>query len=125
MVKELFPAVIPNWISGRECPALSGEVFDKLSPANGKLLCRAARSRAEDIDRAVQAAAGAQPAWAETPPVQRGLVLHDIVLGMKSRREEIAGTVAAETGKSFKDALGETGGGHAPGGFYAREGQRP
>jgi aldehyde dehydrogenase (NAD+) len=124
MEKTLFPTEIPNWIDGQERPAISGELFDKLNPANGKLLCRVARSRAEDVHQAVEAAKKAQPAWADTPPVQRGMILHDIVLGIQARREEIAEIVAAETGKSYKDAYGETGGAIALGLFYASEGQR-
>ena len=124
MENVLLPAEIPNWIDGQERPAISGELFDKLNPADGKLLCRAARSQAHDVQRAVAAAKRAQPAWADTPPVQRGMMLLDIVQGMQARREEIAQIVAAETGKSYQDAYGETGGAIALGLFYASEGQR-
>jgi acyl-CoA reductase-like NAD-dependent aldehyde dehydrogenase len=122
--KTLFPTEIPSWIEGQQRLALSGELFDKLNPANGKLLCRVARSRAEDVHQAVEAAKKAQPAWADVPPVKRGMVLHDIVLGMQAHQKEIAQIVAAETGKSYKDAYGETGGAIALGLFYASEGQR-
>ena len=124
MVKKDVPAEVGNWINGAERPAVSGQWLDKLNPADGKLLCRLVRSGADDIKQAVNAAKQAQPAWADTPPVQRGMVLHDIVLGMKARQNEIARIVAAETGKSFNDAYGETGGAIALGLFYASEGQR-
>jgi aldehyde dehydrogenase (NAD+) len=124
LTTNLLPDLIPNWIAGDERPATSGETLDKFRPADGTLLCRVARSRAEDVVAAVDAAEAAQPAWAATPAVQRGMMLHNIVLGMKARREEIARVVAAETGKSFKDALGETDGAIALGLFYASEGQR-
>lgn len=119
-----FPGEIQNWINGQQCPAISGEKFDKLNPANGKLLCRVARSLAGDVQEAVAAARRAQPAWADTPPVQRGTILHEFVLKMKAFQKEIAEIVAAETGKSFKDAFGETGGAISLGLFYASEGQR-
>ncbi len=122
--KRTFPAEIPNWIGGKELPAASGRFFDKLNPANGQLLCRVVRSDEKDIARAVKAARKAQPDWANTPAVQRGMLLHDIVLGLKARQGEVAEIVAAETGKSLKDALGETGGAIALGLFYASEGQR-
>jgi aldehyde dehydrogenase (NAD+) len=121
---ELFPTEIPNWIGGEECLAKSGELFDKLNPADGKLLCRVARSRAEDIRKAIESARSAQPTWADTPPVQRGMILHDIVKGIKSHQREIAQIVLLETGKSFKDAYGETEGAIALGLFFASEGQR-
>lgn len=124
MEGTLFPEKIPNWINGQEQGARSGELFDKLNPANGKLLCQAARSKAGDIQQAVKAAVQAQPAWANTPPVKRGMNLHKIVLTMQARQKEIAQIVAAETGKSFKDAYGETWGAIELGLFYAGEGQR-
>lgn len=124
MSNKSFPTEIPNWINGQEHSTVSGELFDKLNPANGQLLNRAARSRAEDVQQAVAAARQAQPAWADTPAVQRGMLLHKLVVGMQARQEEIARIVALETGKSYKDAYGETGGAIALGLFYASEGQR-
>ena len=124
MKNGLFPTEVPNWIDGRQRLAKSGELFDKLNPANGKLLCRVARSRAEDVRQAIEVAKHAQPGWADVPPVQRGMILHDIVKGMQAGQEEIAHIVALETGKSYKSAYGETGGAIALGLFYASEGQR-
>ncbi|MBI5526038.1 MAG: aldehyde dehydrogenase [Deltaproteobacteria bacterium] len=115
---------IPNWVDGREVPALAGEWFEKRNPADGTVQSRAARSRAADAAAAVAAARRAQPGWADTPPVQRGMVLHGIVVAMQARQEEIARVVADETGKSFKDAKGETGGAIQLGLFFASEGQR-
>ncbi len=115
---------IPNWIGGKERPAKADEWFDKLDPSNGKLLTRAARSRTDDVAASVKAAVDAFPAWSDTPAVQRGLLLHKIVVEMQNRQEEIARIVAAETGKSYKEALGEAGGAIQCGLFYASEGQR-
>jgi aldehyde dehydrogenase (NAD+) len=119
-----IPDQIHNWIDGKEQAAGDGAWFDKLNPHDGTLLCRAARSKQADVEAAVDAAKRAQTAWADTPAVQRGLILHDIVVGMKTRQKEIAAVVALETGKSFKDAFGETGGAIQCGLFYASEGQR-
>ena len=124
MPEKPFPADIPNWIDGQQRLALSGELFDKLNPANGKLLCGVARSRAEDIQQAVAVARKAQAAWACLPPVKRGEMLHDVAMGLQSHREEVAQIVALETGKSYKSALAETDGAVALGLFMAGEGQR-
>lgn len=124
METTLFPTEILNWIDGQQRPAISCEWFDKLNPADGRVACRVTRSLAEDVHQAVQAAKRAQSAWADTPPVQRGMLLHKIVLGMEARQQAIAQTVALETGKSYKDAYAETGGAIALGLFYAGEGQR-
>lgn len=124
MSTQLLPATLPNWINGAEQMEQSGETFEKLKPVDGEVLCKVTRSRGDDIDAAVKAAQKAQPAWAETPPVKRGEVLHAVAMGLRARREEVARIVAAETGKSYKDALGETDGAISLGLFYAGEGQR-
>ena len=124
MEKAVFPAQIPNWIQGQERPALAGEMFDKLNPATGRHLCRVARSRVGDILQAVRSARESQPVWAETPPVIRGEILHEMAERLRKRREEVAQIVALETGKSFKSALAETDGAVALGFFMAGEGQR-
>jgi len=119
-----FPDTIPNLIEGTARPADSGLQLEKRNPATGAVLCSLARSSASDVDAAVRAARVNQPAWGDTPAVRRGLILHDIVLGMKARREEIARIVALETGKSFREALGETDGAIQCALFYVGEGQR-
>ena len=124
MVKTGVPDSIPNWIGGEQRPAASGAHFDKVSPANGARLFQAARSRDKDVRAAVQAALAARAYWAGTPPVERGLALHRVAVKLQENREEVARVVAAETGKSHREALGETDGAAALGLFFAGEGQR-
>jgi len=124
MDQEVIPKTILNWIDGEECEAISGDTFGKLSPVSGKELGRVARSRVEDVQKAIQVARRAQPAWADSTPVYRGDLLHDIAQAMRKQQEEIAGIVSLETGMSFKQALGETGGAIAQGEFMAGEGRR-
>ncbi len=113
-----------NQIGGSESPACDGELFEKLSPATGQIISRAARSQSADVQRAVATAKEAQSAWAETPPVKRGLILARMVEVLRSCKEEMAAMVAEETGKSVRDALGETEGAAQCGLFFAGEGQR-
>jgi aldehyde dehydrogenase (NAD+) len=121
---QLFPELIPNWIDGAQQQAASGESFANINPHDGQELCQVTRSQAEDVQHAVAAAQRAQPAWADTPPVQRGMLLHKIVRLMQDHQDELARIVAAESGKAHKHALGEVGGATACGLFYASEGQR-
>lgn len=121
---NLIPGAILNWINGETVAALSGAWADKRNPANGRVLCRLARSGTADIERAVEGAQAAQSSWATTPAVRRGEILYDVAAALKRRREEMAAIVALETGKSFKLALGETDGAVALGLFFAGEGQR-
>ena len=115
---------IHNVIAGAERAASGGEWLDKHDPATGEVLSRVARSGPEDVDAAITAAQQTQPAWARTSPVERGRILREIAKALEARAEDVARLVHEETGKSFKDALGETGGAIEMGYFVAGEGRR-
>ena len=119
-----IPADVPNWIRGEQTSAAADEWLDKLRPADGTSMCRAARSQAADVEAAVAAATDAQPGWAATNAVTRGHILHEVAMGLREHREDIAAVVAAETGKAPSEALGETDGAISLGLFFAGEGQR-
>jgi aldehyde dehydrogenase (NAD+) len=119
-----IPDRVGNWIAGEQRDPEGSSWVEKLDPATGRGLCRFARSSAADIAQAVDAATAAQAAWAATAAVERGLILHDVVRVMQSRRDQLADCVARETGKSRKDASGEVGGAIQLGLFFASEGQR-
>lgn len=115
---------VPNVIGGEEVPAASAETFPKLAPATGKAIAAVARSKAEDVHRAIEAAAVAQPDWAARPLPERGAILRKIAQLLERDRDTIAALVAEETGKSPKDARGETDGAIELGYFIAGEGRR-
>src|SRR5215218_5472728 len=114
---------ISNVIGGETVPARSG-TFEKLRPADGTLLCRAARSGGEDVEAAVAAAVAARPAWAARTPVERGELVRELALALRARREEAAEIVVAETGKALALALAETDAAVEMGFFVAGEGRR-
>ena len=118
------PSVIPNQIGGDDAFASDGRTFSKVNPANGQVICQVARSSRRDIELAVELAKKAQPAWAATTVVKRGDILRQIAILLRERREAIASLVALETGKSKKDALGETEAAIEMGFFVAGEGRR-
>jgi alpha-ketoglutaric semialdehyde dehydrogenase len=120
----VIPQQVPNHVDGQDVPAAGGEWLDKLRPADGSLLCRLARSRAEDVDAAVAAARRAQPAWAEQTVVARGDACREVALALRAEREELSELVAAETGKSLEAARGETDAAIEMGFFVAGEGRR-
>jgi acyl-CoA reductase-like NAD-dependent aldehyde dehydrogenase len=115
---------VGNVIAGEERPAVSGETFEKLAPATGEALSRVARSGREDVDAAVSAALDAQPGWAARNVTERGAILRRIAQLLERDREAVASIVSAETGKSPKDASGETDGAIELGYFIAGEGRR-
>jgi betaine-aldehyde dehydrogenase len=60
------------------------------------------RGGAEDIDRAVKAANAAFPAWSKTPPRERGRILQKVADAIEARLEELAFTIAEETGNAIR-----------------------
>ena len=120
----MIPSEVPNLVGGDEVTASSGDWLDKLKPADGTHLCRVARSRAEDVARAVAAARAARPEWAERTAVARGELVREIALRVRERREELSTVVAEETGKPLELALGETDAAVEMGLFVAGEGRR-
>lgn len=53
----------------------AGGYAETLNPATARPLARAPVATADDVDAAVQAAQAAFPAWARTPPIERGRLL--------------------------------------------------
>jgi aldehyde dehydrogenase (NAD+) len=115
---------ILNLVAGREARAASGQTFEKLRPTDGSRLCNVSRSDSDDVADAVAAARSAQLGWARRTPVERGELVREIALALRSRREEAAEIVAAETGKSLDLALGEADAAAEMGFFVAGEGRR-
>jgi alpha-ketoglutaric semialdehyde dehydrogenase len=116
--------MVGNWIGGGEGGAVDGGTFEKLAPATGELLSVVARSGAEDVHAAIAAAEAAQPTWAARTVEERGRILRRIAQLLERDRERVAAVVSGETGKSPKDAKGETDGAIELGYFIAGEGRR-
>lgn len=85
----------------------SGGSFAVLDPSTGAPVCEVPRAGLDDLDRALAAAAAAQPGWASTAPRERGEVLRRAFELMSARAEEIAYLMSLEMGKSLTDARGE------------------
>ena len=124
MVTLSIPSAIPNRVGGEDARASDGRTFPKMDPATGQEICQVARSTRADVQVAVEIAKKAQPAWAAMTPVKRGDILRQIALLLRDHRGAIADLVARETGKSKKDALGETDAAIEMGFFVAGEGRR-
>jgi malonate-semialdehyde dehydrogenase (acetylating) / methylmalonate-semialdehyde dehydrogenase len=96
-----------NYVGGEWSEADAATTLEDRDPATGELAARVPLSGAADVDRAVRAAAAAQPAWRAVPPQQRAratLALRDALV---EHREELAALVTADMGKTFADAEGE------------------
>jgi aldehyde dehydrogenase (NAD+) len=76
------------------------------------------------VQVALEVAKQAQPAWADQTVVSRGDLLRSAALLMRERIQDLASIVSLETGKSHKDAMGETAAAIEMGLFVAGEGRR-
>src|SRR5262245_14121517 len=85
-------------IGGRWVDRAPGEVLEVEEPAQRRRISDVPRGRAEDVGRAVKAAADAFPAWSHTVPRDRGRLLARIACALGARVEELARTIALETG---------------------------
>jgi acyl-CoA reductase-like NAD-dependent aldehyde dehydrogenase len=115
---------VANVIDGEERAAASGRTLQKRNPATGEVAGLVARSDGDDAAQAVAAAQSAQPQWARRTPADRGSLLRRIAALLERDREQVAAVVAAETGKSPREARGETDGAVEMGYFVAGEGRR-
>ncbi|TKD50652.1 aldehyde dehydrogenase family protein [Sphingomonas baiyangensis] len=89
------------FIGGEFVDAASGETFEVVDPATGKVFASAASGGREDIDRAVKAARGAFDGWAATPPSQRARLLLRLADLIEREGERIALTETLDNGMPF------------------------
>ena len=69
--KIAFKAQYNNFIGGKFVAPVKGQYFEVITPTTGKVYTQAARSTAEDIELALDAAHGAADAWGKTSPTER------------------------------------------------------
>ncbi|MFN0178604.1 MAG: aldehyde dehydrogenase [Gemmatimonadales bacterium] len=90
---------LTNFIAGASVPPIDQQYLDKIDPATGGLVARVPASTAADVDQAVQAAARAFPAWAETPAAERSRLLLAIADGIDRQVDRLARLESEDTGK--------------------------
>src|SRR6202043_3767546 len=60
-----------NFIGGEWIAPVKGGYFDNVSPTTGQVICQIARSQAEDVECAIDAAHAAAESWGGTAVAQR------------------------------------------------------
>jgi acyl-CoA reductase-like NAD-dependent aldehyde dehydrogenase len=89
-------------IGGKWVDSASGEWLKVEDPAHRRPIAEVPRGRSEDVARAVKAATDAFPAWSRTVPRERGRLLSRIADVLEGRVEELARTIALETGNALR-----------------------
>ena len=74
------------------------------NPSTGEVIARVPMCKADDIDRAVQAANEAFADWREVPVVERARVMFKFKSLLEANYEEIARSVSREHGKTLDEA---------------------
>ncbi len=94
-----------NFIGGKWVAPVKGQYFDNTSPTDGKLICQVARSTAEDIELALDAAHAARDAWGRTSVTDRSNLLLRIADIMEENLELLAVTETYDNGKPVRETL--------------------
>jgi malonate-semialdehyde dehydrogenase (acetylating)/methylmalonate-semialdehyde dehydrogenase len=104
---EVSGPAIANFIGGQWVSSGAAETLPVRDPATGGPLGRVPLSGAADVDRAVNAAAAAFPAWRATPAVERARVLFRLKALLELHREELARSLTREHGKTLAESRAE------------------
>jgi len=92
-----------NFIGGQWVAPVKGQYFTNLTPVTGKPLCDVARSSAEDIELALDAAHKVKDAWGKTPPAERARLLNKIADKMESNLKLLAMVETLDNGKPIRE----------------------
>ena len=100
-----YKASYDNFIDGKFTPPIGGTYFDNITPITGQVFCQVARSQAEDIELALDAAHRAKAAWGKTSPAERANILNKIADRMEANLERIATAETIDNGKPIRETL--------------------
>ena len=100
-----FQASYDNFIGGEWLAPVKGGYFDVITPISGKVYTRAARSSAEDVELALDAAHAAAGKWGEVPAAERANVLLKIADRLERNLEMLAYAETVDNGKPVRETL--------------------
>ncbi len=100
-----FKAQYDNFIGGRFVAPSKGEYFDNISPIDGKVFTKVARSTKEDIELALDAAHAAFPSWSKTSVTERSNMLLKIADIMEKNLEYLATVETIDNGKPIRETM--------------------
>jgi malonate-semialdehyde dehydrogenase (acetylating)/methylmalonate-semialdehyde dehydrogenase len=103
---EMQAGSVAMWVNGRRESAASARSGEVTNPASGAVVRRVPFCDEADIDKAVQAAKAAFPAWRKTPALRRARILMRYRELVEKYRGELAALVSEEHGKTVVDATG-------------------
>jgi aldehyde dehydrogenase (NAD+) len=122
----MYPRQILHWINDAETASAdaAASCFEKRRPSDDSVLAEVVRGNAADVARAVDAAVAAADAWGRLPAPKRGEIVGRAASLLRAKEREFGEIVQAETGKPWKNAVGEVTSSADLGVFMEGEGSR-
>src|SRR5277367_6907898 len=87
-----------EWIAPAKCA-----YFDNISPTTGQVICQIARSQAEDVERAIDAAHAAADGWGRTSVAERARILNRVADRMEQYLPFLAAVETYDNGKPIRE----------------------
>jgi len=100
-----FKSRYDNFIGGKFVAPVRGQYFEVLTPINGQPYTQAARSTAEDVEKALDAAHAAAPAWGRLPAAERANLLLKVADRIDANLEKLAYAETVDNGKPIRETL--------------------
>ncbi|MET0963409.1 MAG: aldehyde dehydrogenase [Noviherbaspirillum sp.] len=104
-IRNPFRERYDNFIGGKFVPPIKGQYFENISPVIGKAFCEVARSTAEDVELALDAAHAARRAWGKTSLAERSLILNRIADRLEANLELLATAETIDNGKPIRETM--------------------
>src|SRR5690554_1624886 len=98
---------IPLFIDGEFVTSQSKQLIPVTNPASQDVLCTVPCATPDEMERAIASAKAAFKTWKEVPVSERARVMLRYQALLKEHHDELAETLAQETGKTFEDAKGD------------------
>ncbi len=106
---KTLPRTIPlrdryeNFIGGKWVAPVKGGYFDNVSPTTGQVICKIARSQAEDVELALDAAHAAADKWGRTAVAERAAILQRVADRMQEYLPFLAAVETYDNGKPIRE----------------------
>ena len=92
------------FIGGEFVNGVDGATIEVLNPHDGSVITQIAEARAADVDRGVDAAAAAFPAWKRMAAAERGRLLLKLADAIEAHTDGLVTLEATDTGHPVRDA---------------------
>ena len=103
--KPTFKSHYDNFIGGSFVKPLDGEYFENHSPIDNSLIAKYPRSKAADVDMALDAANKAKEDWGNTSVTERATLLNKVADIIEEHLEEFALVETCDNGKSIRETI--------------------